>query len=323
MIKFLILTNSADNTSDTLVRLLKHRNIAFFRWNIDLWQQYEIQVSQEIFSVTDPIGHRVSLTDSNLFLLWRKPFVSQMTFENMPIELENYDFARAQIGQWLQAVVAKMTSDGRVRLIEPYGDRRLPKLFQLLEASAYFAIPSYLFSVKTPPDDFGPMMITKPLGDPGVGPENIFYTTYVNGDNLFRPYPWFVQEAIVKGTDVTCVYMNGRCHFFECDFVRSDDSIDWRTEINTINQSSWHQLKSIKIASWSESVERYMARLGLHYGRLDFICQNDDIYFLECNSNGQFGWLDDPETVSLHHEFLDAALDSTTEVSLRSTDLLV
>jgi len=58
-----------------------------------------------------------------------------------------------------------------------------------------------------------------------------------------------------------------------------------------------------------------MQCLGLHYGRLDFILHDDILYFLECNSNGQFGWLDDKNTMALHREFLAAACDPRTTVT--------
>lgn len=312
--KLLILTNSADGTCDSLVYLLKQRNLLFFRWNIDLWQNYEISVTPTSFTLTDPTGRKINLGDRNLFLLWRKPFINLMNFDELSVAVEDQNLARDQVRQWLHSVVARMMRDGRVRLVEPYADQRLPKLFQLHEAKHFFYVPQSLFSIDEKPKMFGPMMITKPLGDPSVGDGNIFYTNFINGDDLSRPYPWFVQEALVGGSDITCVYINGRSHFFECDFARSEIAIDWRTEINTESQSSWHPLLSDKIGSWSHDVSSFMTHLGLHYGRLDFILQGDRLFFLECNSNGQFGWLDETGSLPIHSEFLDAALDSRTQV---------
>jgi D-alanine-D-alanine ligase-like ATP-grasp enzyme len=51
-----------------------------------------------------------------------------------------------------------------------------------------------------------------------------------------------------------------------------------------------------------------MQEFKLKYGRLDFIEENDSFYFLECNPNGQFGWLDDFNTLYLHNKFVDAFL---------------
>jgi hypothetical protein len=157
-------------------------------------------------------------------------------------------------------------------------------------------------------------VITKPLGNPQIGEENIFYTHRVSSGDLFRPYPWFVQEALIGGRDITCVYIHGRSYFYECEFARHADAIDWRTEINTPQQSAWHLIEAAITDAWSHSVIEYMRRCKLHYGRLDFILHGDTLFFLECNSNGQFGWLDCADSLYLHHAFLDAALDPATMI---------
>ena len=59
-----------------------------------------------------------------------------------------------------------------------------------------------------------------------------------------------------------------------------------------------------------------MADARLHYGRLDFIVDEAGHFeFLEVNSNGQFGWLDDPQTGWLHERILDAVLDARTTIA--------
>jgi hypothetical protein len=311
----LIPTNSVDGTCDALVRILKETGQPFFRWNVDLWQHYETFFDGACFLFTDPTGRTVDATSTDVVLLWRKPFTDLMTFEALPLETADQALAKAQIGQWLQALTGLMKPEGRVRLVEPYADRRLPKLYQLWIAKNFFAMPRSCFSVNEQPSTFGPMMITKPLGDPSVGEQNIFYTQRIDGAQLFRPYPWFVQEALVEGRDITCVHILGHSHFYECDFLRGEEAIDWRVEINTENQSGWHPLQHPRLAEWVESVNGYMKLAGLHYGRLDFILQRDTLYFLECNSNGQFGWLDDVNTLALHREFLAAACSQSSVVS--------
>jgi hypothetical protein len=311
--RLLILTNSADGTCDALVRLLNCRNIPLFRWNVDLWRDYQIRTTSERIEISDPTGRHIDLGDPEVVLLWRKPFADLMEFDGLPIAPEDQEAALGQIAQWLRAVVARMMLERRVRLVEPYADQRLPKLFQIQEARRFFLVPKSLFSTVQGPESFGPMMIVKPLGDSKVGVENIFYTKYIDGRELFRPYPWFVQEALVGGHDITCVYINGRSHFFECDFTRDENAIDWRTEINTPDQSAWHRLRGARADEWSNSVKAYMKHSRLHYGRLDFIRRDEELFFLECNTNGQFGWLDE-DPLCLHTAFLDAALDPNTVI---------
>jgi D-alanine-D-alanine ligase-like ATP-grasp enzyme len=73
-------------------------------------------------------------------------------------------------------------------------------------------------------------------------------------------------------------------------------------------------LEDKNLAEWSSAVREYMQALRLNYGRLDFILHDDELYFLECNTNGEFGWLDDSQSLTLHRKFLDAALNKNTTV---------
>ncbi len=63
-------------------------------------------------------------------------------------------------------------------------------------------------------------------------------------------------------------------------------------------------------------IRALMVDARLRYGRLDFIVDDAGRFeFLEVNSNGQFGWLDDPQTLWLHERVLDAVLDSRTTIA--------
>lgn len=315
MVRLLILTNSADGTTDNLLPLLDDRGVGTFRWNIDLWSKYDLVFSDGQVLLKDPVGREISPADHETLLLWRKPFTSLMTFDHN-IAFADQEVACRQIAEWMRAIVSTMKRGGRVRLIEPYADQRLPKLLQLHLAAMYFKIPQYIFSIISHPEYFSGKVITKPLGDPSVGHGQILFTSLVDDPNsLHRPYPWFLQRALIGGHDVTCVFINGTCHFFKCEFVRAEETVDWRVEINTEKQSAWHPIVGTISAAWSELVRKLMADFGLHYGRLDFILHKDELYFLECNSNGQFGWLDDLRSLYLHCEFADAILDVKSQVA--------
>ena len=187
-------------------------------------------------------------------------------------------------------------------------------MYQLHEAKKFFEVPTSYFGLHPKCPKFGFTAVTKPLGGLTVGDSDVFYTSRVNLDELFHPFPWFIQEAVIGGRDVTCVYIHGDSHFYACDFKRDDDSIDWRVEINTESQSPWARLEHSDITIWQDAVRRYMSTMGLHYGRLDFILLKNSLYFLECNSNGQFGWLDDSDGLSLHRKFLAAVLNKYTTI---------
>ncbi len=295
-------TNSADGTCDILVESLKEKGVSVFRWNVDLWRYYEIEVDDQHITFSDPAGRKLNLLIDDVYLLWRKPFIEQVE------ELENDSnegdkkFLRSQIHQILLLIVSAMSKRNRVVLVEPYADRRLPKLFQLQTASKYFQVPAFAFSIQKNilPDP----IITKPMGSSLVG-SKILYTTKVPSLSLKRPFAWFVQTALVGGTDVTAVYIDGDVYFYECEFSRDDQKIDWRREINAPNQSAW---KPLQVDEGPKiSTKALMTEFNLKYGRLDFIKLDDVLWFLECNSNGQFGWLDD-ESFALHDRFAAAAI---------------
>jgi D-alanine-D-alanine ligase-like ATP-grasp enzyme len=67
-------------------------------------------------------------------------------------------------------------------------------------------------------------------------------------------------------------------------------------------------LEHKSLDSLKEKTKALMKEFKLKYGRLDFIEENDSFYFLECNPNGQFGWLDDFNTLHLHNKFVDSFL---------------
>ena len=70
----LILTNSFDGTANIIQEILKKKNIKFLRWNVDLWDKYEIYFDQDHFSITDPVSNSISsknnssLKSSNSFI---------------------------------------------------------------------------------------------------------------------------------------------------------------------------------------------------------------------------------------------------------------
>jgi hypothetical protein len=300
----LILTNSLDGTSDILVKLCSQSNIPVFRFNIDLYLHYEISFTSTLFHISDPAGRTFDLEEGNTRLLWRKPFLDTLESSTDPLVLP---IVRGNISAILQTIVHFLKLSHKKPLVEPYFEAELGKLIQLRIAASFFATPDYEFSLQRSVV-FSGEVITKPLRDPGATDGRIFYTSKVEVESLQRPGAWFVQEALIGGADVTGVYIDGKTWFFKCDYQRDDTRIDWRTEINTKTQakwSSWHEGDNLDL---QVRVHKLMTRLGLRYGRLDFILDDkNELWFLECNSNGQFGWLDD-ESLTLHRAFLASAV---------------
>jgi glutathione synthase/RimK-type ligase-like ATP-grasp enzyme len=105
------------------------------------------------------------------------------------------------------------------------------------------------------------------------------------------PYPGFWQPFLGKAREwrITVVGDNSFDAAIYTDEVAKDD---WRR----------HQLTTDHVVFKAEHFpdgqkERcfeYLARLGIKFGAFDFIEDSDgNITFLECNANGQYGWLED------------------------------
>lgn len=300
----LVLTNSLDGSSDIIVELCKDAKVDVFRFNIDLFEDYEIKFSKDTFIIADPVNRRVDLLSDNYRLLWRKPFLDLVNRDSME---EVNPIVRGQYQSLLRTMVELAKSRKLLSVVEPYGEQRLPKLRQLDEARHLFSVPDYEFSVQESRLK-SKLTVTKPLGDPSTLGNSVFYTSIVQSEDLERPFPWFLQEAIVGGIDITGVYIDGKTWFFESDFERGASKIDWRTEINSSHQSRWKAWNNGTSMDLQARVYKLMTNWQLRYGRLDFIlAENDQLWFLECNPNGQFGWLDDGD-LTLHRAFLASAI---------------
>ncbi len=277
-----------------------------FRFNIDQWALYELKVTSDSIILTDPVGRVIDALHPNTVLLWRKPIPHSTEFE---ATRPDRTILSSQLVSIIRGIHRTLTPRQQVGLIEPESDNRLAKIYQLISAKQNFPVPEWELSIQDASISAN-SVITKMLGTPQLPDGRIIYTTAVDQHNLARPFPWFLQKAIPNGSDITCVFIGGECFYYKSDYKRSSESLDWRQEINTENESPWTRISSEEIGSPDEKIALLMHEWNLHYGRLDFILDADGtLWFLECNPNGQFGWLDDRATLTLHKKFLSAALN--------------
>lgn len=180
-------------------------------------------------------------------------------------------------------------------------------------ASKFFTVPDWCvgWGYRLPP---GKRMVKRFVPTP-VGPndDRYIYVKSVDAALLSHEYPWLTQEAGRGTRDATVLYVNGLCFGFEMRLSREEYGVDdWRT-LASVGKDSW--LPWPLSDSVRERIVAYMARLGLRFGRLDFLSGHDDPTFLEVNSNGQFGWLDEPETWPLHNAVLNAVLSESSTIA--------
>lgn len=308
--KLLLLTNSHDGTSDTLVDLCVDRGVEVFRWNMDLWNFYEASATISGYSFADNYGRKADSNEDGLLAIWRKPFVKLSQRINQNIE---EDFAREQLRVYLRSLSHELCKNHKLKLVDPFLENSFSKLIQLQIADKYFEIPGWRFTTSNFPDT-DQKLVLKSIAYPMLSNGMTIFTNFESPRDIRSPYPWLFQDPIVGGYDVTCVFISGKCFWYESEFNRTSEAMDWRKEIQTEKESRWHEIKNLETDQLSIKVYEFMREVGLHYGRLDFIKDSSSIYwFLECNVNGEFGWLDD-ESKKLHKLFLDAIFDTNSVI---------
>jgi hypothetical protein len=306
----LLLTNSIDGTGDVLVQLCATRQEPVFRFNVDLWLDYKFAWTPAGFTIADPSGRLVeSATVTSC--LWRRPSLQDTpawrggtTEDRKATEAELHSIVR-EIVEWARA-------RGHLRLIEPYASRRVGRLAQMRVARDFFVVPEWSvgWGFRLPA---GRRMVKRFTTEAvGTNHDRHIFVQSVDAERLSPDFPWLTQKIGRGDRDATALYVNGSCFGYEMRMTRAELEVeDWRTLPNS-DRDQWQPWNLS--ADLQRDIDSYMKRLGLRFGRLDFLTSQDGITFLEVNPNGQFGWLDEPVKWPLHQSVLDAVFDSTSTI---------
>jgi hypothetical protein len=306
----LILTNSIDGTTDVLVQLCAERAQPVFRFNIDLWLDYRFAWTPSGFAIRDP-GERTVASQDVSACLWRRPSLQDTpewrggtAEDRLATEAELHAVVR-EIAEWARA-------RGCLRLIEPSAPRRVGRLAQMRVAAEFFPVPDWSvgWGFRLPA---GKRMVKRFVPEAiGEQRDRHIFVQSVDAERLSPDFPWLTQAVGRGARDATVLFVNGNCFGFEMRATRAGLRVeDWRTLANS-DRSHWRPW--FLSAPMCERVGAYMQRLGLRFGRLDFLKDDDEATFLEVNPNGQFGWLDEPGSWPLHSAVLAAVLDPASAI---------
>jgi hypothetical protein len=304
----LIITNSHDITVNRVIDRLGTDRV--FRLNSDLWPDYRITVAPGEFVLENPAGRRVSRPQVAK-CWWRKPrsrfaLKGQRTMQEAaglsalrrlfrragrPAITQAERFVEEEVAYALREIKNLLWWDGRLVLVEPASYMRLGKIVQMEIARDHFPVPGWEFRAASPgATGPGRRRIVKPLGSESLGEDTWLWTTAVAEDALDRSQPWLLQDLVEASHDVTVVFVRGSVFAFALDRASlAGETVDWR-EVGERTTPLWrpHDLP----AEVAAAVSAFMGRVGLDYGRLDFLFDGAAYWFLEVNSNGEWDWLD-------------------------------
>jgi|tagenome__1003787_1003787.scaffolds.fasta_scaffold20961187_3 hypothetical protein len=290
----LLITNSIDYAADLLVSRLGSDRV--FRYNTDLWREYTVCYSPTGVEISDPTGR--SITDANIAKVFRRSSMrgSVLFPQTKLTDLERY--AEEEVyAAWADLLII-FWDQGKVVLSQPLGTLRSGKLQQLRIAPKYFEITPYKFvfnrSDRLRP---GTVSVCKSFNfkyADGIG----FYSSKVDEGDLDPAQPWFLTDFIDATHDVTIAVVRDKLFAFELDrSIFIEQTIDWRQSPVRHAHRGW---KRVDIpAALQTGIFGFMAEVGQHFARIDFLRQGDRYTFLEANYNGEWGWLDPDSTEGL------------------------
>lgn len=138
-------------------------------------------------------------------------------------------------------------------------------------------------------------LIYKPLSSPSVpddGEIKLIYATVVDPADLddedisLTAHQW--QEWIPKRHDVRLTVVGDRCFAVVVHAGSEAAHIDWRSDYAALSYEPVETPAPIASAAVA-----YLKRFDLAFGAFDFVVTpRDEWYFLECNPNGQWGWIE-------------------------------
>lgn len=282
MSKILIITCSYDKTIDYIIEKNKYR-ANFFRFNVDLFADYGITISNSYWE----ISYRNNTINSNttLSIYYRKP-----TFP------DTSDFApeyRRIINSDILAIIDGLANSfSGVVLTKPYLLRQAEnKIFQLIYAKSHsILMPKSFIGNNDHWKCINDQRIIKPISVGKIETSSgiaIIQTNLMHeNDSYDSPEltPVYIQEYIKKSFEVRIIVVDD--DFFAVKIV-SDNMIDWRAGNN--NQ---YEIIDIPIEI-KKCIKMMMKDFQLRFGAIDYIVDVDGKwYFLEINPNGQWQWLE-------------------------------
>lgn len=295
----LVLTSANDRTADRVVAEIQRRGRAVSRFDLADFPR-SVSVTAQLGDGLDWCGSMtteggpISLADLQA-VYYRRP--TRFVF---PGEISESDLAfataeaRRGLGGLLLAVPCRWVNNP-----SNVADAEF-KPFQLAAAAACgLAVPRTLLT--NDPDqarDFCSTLrrgaVYKPLSAANIvtGDEvALVFTSRVSvsdladGDvsltmNLF-------QEWIPKRFDARVTVFGDQVFGVAIHAGSPDAHLDWRIDYPSL---SYETIAVPPVVA--DAVLAYLRRLGLLYGAFDFAVTDDQWYFLECNANGQYGWLE-------------------------------
>lgn len=276
----LLLTGSLDGTSDLLISRLGNQA---FRFNYDLFKDYDFAFTPEGWSISNPAG--LSITSETVTsAFWWKAFNTYLLDQDQFVE-EEVKYTFRELYNWcrLRGLTKGNPHDfhnrrGKINLLEIAGRHfQTPKTLATFRLSGLHALE-------------GKNIVAKSFASGLTTTNRALMTTAVDASRLDPNFPWFLQERIDSNADITVFVCGNKAFAYERD--RSNlKGLDWRPE-QSFSPGIKEWIRFPLTPEEERAVRGFCAEIGVDWGRLDLMRVGSDLIFLEFNANGQWVFLD-------------------------------
>lgn len=312
-----MLTNQRDLTTDFLVREFNKRNLIFTRLNTD--------ILTDSFVVLNPLSNSIEIkhdlthihADSISVAYFRRPSISQPK--------ENFGVYREYVWTEWNALLEALYSS--------IGDRWFSHPEDILQAEnkprqlrlAYeigFNIPETIITndidyVKEISGKFP--LVAKPLRQALIetkGFEKVIFTSNIDtlsdeDRHSISVCPVIFQRHIPKETDIRVTVVGQQVFAIAIHSQETEETkVDWR---RGSNPQLRHEVISLP-DDVAEKCIRIVQLQSLRFGAIDLAQDPDgNIWFLECNPNGQWAWIENRTGLPIAGAITDEMLKMVTE----------
>ena len=207
--------------------------------------------------------------------------------------VEEEDYVAEEVKYVFREIYGWFLARSRTKGNNPELHRFNGKMQIMNVASSYFEIPTTICgwgNAITSELHSKKGIVAKSLTSGLTVTNKALFTTEVDVSKLDPRYPWYLQKKIDAKSDVTIFVCGKRLFAFERN--RSGlKGLDWRNQEDMFSlEQKWTPFSLTK--EQSDAVAAFLLKLGVDWGRLDFMWTGSKLVFLEYNANKQFVFLD-------------------------------
>jgi ATP-grasp ribosomal peptide maturase len=153
-------------------------------------------------------------------------------------------------------------------------------------------------------------VVYKPLGANGIAEQDTYRVIYANPidpeidelDDSIRRTAHLFQAWVDKAYEVRVTVVDETLFAVRIDAHSAAGHLDWRTDYDDLTYTSIEVPPAVAVA-----LRAYLRACDLRFGAADFVVTPaEDWVFLECNPNGQWGWLENATGLPIAAAIADA-----------------